>query len=372
MPTSKMMMKLSSVVIAIVAISALLFFLFLLSSLGLVDYASIVALSPRVGIRGSGNITMPPWEEEEEEEELTAFTTIWEEANSSRTDVGEDAATSARRPVSFVPFPYNTLGSGIDMKCAWETRILPAGNNYDLTQRAAFAEGICVPPHLNASIHVFSSAEAKECLRSRRVIISGDSYMKQLFVGLADILLSKKLNGDKEIIGSVKRSAVVASTNRWLAERRNRDASFPHVEYRCEMECYGYDENAPFGKVCSGCINPLTSKNNGSTVAVVGAGVHIGGGVLEEIMKFLDLAVRTVFVPMPAAKSMQASKSLSVYEGLLPYVAPNVPEHPFLDVYQLTRSCTMANCSYDGGHRSRYVNRWKAQLLLNTLCEVLE
>ena len=29
----------------------------------------------------------------------------------------------------------------------------------------------------------------------------------------------------------------------------------------------------------------------------------------------------------------------------------------------------MENCSYDGGHRSRYVNRWKAQLLLNTLCE---
>ena len=156
----------------------------------------------------------------------------------------------------------------------------------------------------------------------------------------------------------------MASVNRWLAGRRNKDASFPHVEYRCEMECYGYPENAPFGEVCSGCINPLTSKNNSSSVAVVGAGVHIGGGAVKEIRKFLDLAVHTVFLPSKGGNV--------VYEGLLPYLAPNVPEHPFLDVYPLMRSCTMANCSYDGIHRSRYVNRWKAQLLLNTLCEVLE
>ena len=96
----------------------------------------------------------------------------------------------------------------------------------------------------------------------------------------------------------------------------------------------------PFGEVCSGCINPLTSKNNSSSVAVVGAGVHIGGGAVKEIRKFLDLAVRTVFVPSKGGNV--------VYEGLLPYLAPNVPEHPFLDVYPLMRSCTMANCSYDG------------------------
>ena len=315
-----MMMKSSSVVIAIVAISALV----LLTRFRLVNYSNIFdPSSPRVGNTsgiGSGNTTMPIWEEEEEEE-LTASTTIREETNSSRTDVvGEDAATSVRRrpAVSFVPFPHNTLGSGIDMECAWETRpiLLAAGDEheYDSTQRAAFDEGICVPPILNASIHVYSSSEAKECLRYRRVIISGDSYMKQLFIGLADILLSKKLNGDREIIGRAKRSAVVASANRWLAGRRNKDASFPHVEYRCEMECYGYPENAPFGEVCAGCINPLTSRNNGNaTVAVVGAGVHIGGVVDGEIRKFLDLAVRTVFVPMPAAnKGKNASKSLRV------------------------------------------------------------
>ena len=57
---------------------------------------------------------------------------------------------------------------------------------------------------------------------------------------------------------------------------------------------------------------------------------------------------------------------------LIQNVAPTNPDHPYLDVFQLTNSCNMENCSYDGGHRSRYVNRWKAQLLLNTLCEYLD
>ncbi|KAL3800413.1 hypothetical protein ACHAW5_009091 [Stephanodiscus triporus] len=259
----------------------------------------------------------------------------WEEGRAAPTMGDEiiimsnDTNDYNRRRAIFIPFPHNTLGSGVDMECRWETKALREGDaaKYDSTQRAAFAEGVCVPPRLNSSLRVFSSAEARECLRFRRVIISGDSYMKQLFVGLADILLSTKLSRDYQMVGSSNRSKVVASANHYLTERRRRD----------------------------------------NTVAVVGAGVHIEGAALGEIKKFLNLTKRTIFVPMPAG----LNRSREVYEGLLPYLAPNHPEHPFLDVFQLTRSCTMQNCSYDGSHRSRYVNRWKAQLLLNTLCEIL-
>lgn len=95
--------------------------------------------------------------------------------------------------------------------------------------------------------------------------------------------------------------------------------------------------------------------------------MHIKGAAVGEIKKFLNLTKRTIFVSMPAG----SNRLREVYERMLPYLAPNQPEHPFLDVFQLTRSCTMQNCSYDGSHRSRHVNRWKAQLLLNTLCEIL-
>mmetsp|Transcript_24896 Transcript_24896/g.42369 ORF Transcript_24896/g.42369 Transcript_24896/m.42369 type:complete len:96 (-) Transcript_24896:32-319(-) len=43
----------------------------------------------------------------------------------------------------------------------------------------------------------------------------------------------------------------------------------------------------------------------------------------------------------------------------------------YLDYFQLTHTCYFDNCTSDGGHRSRFVNRWKAQLLLNTLCDYI-
>jgi len=283
------------------------------------------------------------------------------------------ASRIRQRRVIFIPFPHNTLGSGADMECKWETITLPPYDNnittYDSTQLAAFAEGVCIPPFLNASIHVFSSNEARSCLRSKRVIISGDSYMKQLFIGIADILLGKKVHGDMEIMGAENRSHVVATTNYWLAQRyESTNFSFPKVEYTCEESCYGR-YLAPFSKHCSKCINALTTMdgNNNNTIAVVGAGVHPKANI-NEIKKFLTLVKKTIFVPMP---HLEDNKSRNYYNAVLPHVAPRQPEHPFLDVYQLTSSCTMANCSYDGGHRSRYVNRWKAQLLLNTLCKII-
>ena len=42
---------------------------------------------------------------------------------------------------------------------------------------------------------------------------------------------------------------------------------------------------------------------------------------------------------------------------------------PFLDFFELTRACMWDNCTSDGGHRSRFVNRMKAQMLVNMLCE---
>jgi hypothetical protein len=308
------------------------------------------------------------------------------ETNFTRNDqetvvvVNDTSSATSRihrqRRVIFIPFPHNTLGGGTDMECKWETLITPPSNNnknnittkYDSTQLSAFAEGVCIPSHINSSIHVFSSNEARTCLQSKKVIISGDSYMKQLFIGLADILLGKKVHGNKEIIGAENRSHIVATTNYWLTRRyeSSTNASFPKVEYTCEESCYGR-YLAPFSQHCSTCINALTAgNNNNNTIAVVGAGVHPKASI-DEIKRFLTLAQKTIFVPMPY---LGDNKSLNYYNAVLPYVAPRQPEHPFLDVYQLTSSCTMANCSYDGGHRSRYVNRWKAQLLLNTVCKI--
>ena len=119
---------------------------------------------------------------------------------------------------------------------------------------------------------------------------------------------------------------------------------------------------------------------------VVGVGIHTYSRLKKQVDKavqhiqyFLDTEAqynRTIYVSQPHYFSRedypdQSANMERVYRGLLPHVAPENPAHPFLDAYELTKSCQMENCTFDGGHRSRYVNRWKAQLLLNTLCEVL-
>ena len=288
--------------------------------------------------------------------------------------------------IKFIPYPHKTLGSGNAMKCNWTTIPLNDTNNtydYDFTQQKAFSEGVCIPQ--NISIHIFSSNEAKECLSSKRIIIAGDSYNKQLFIGLADILLSKHIQNGKEILDGTYRKTVTALTNSVLAKRYKNDPSFPNVQYKCESKCYGNKATGEFDDTCPECINSYTKDDN--TVAVVGAGIHLPGGIVgvkdrvRMISTFLDRSNRTIYVPMPhslvemvppkyhdSAPSKNAMKE-EVYNALLPNLAPQNIQHPFLDIYQLTRSCTFSNCTFDGGHKSRYVNRMKAQLLLNTLCE---
>lgn len=299
-----------------------------------------------------------------------------------QTNQPHNITTSAGVGVKFIPYPHKTLGSGKDMQCQWETKFVSNPSVYDFIQLSAFEEGICIPIHPNGTIHIFTSVEAKKCLSYKRVIISGDSYMKQLFVGLADILLGKKLQNDEQITDSALRKRIVETANYWLAKRRKKDATFPTVIYSCEQPCYGKDNS--FSKKCSKCINSYTLEDQ-NTVAAVGAGVHIMArkdvnATARVVDEFLNLTKRTIFVSMPSYQLQKvpeqyrevSSTRNNLYDAMIPNLAPRNPDHPFLDVFQLTRSCTMNNCSYDGGHRSRYVNRWKAQLLLNTLCKVAE
>ena len=44
------------------------------------------------------------------------------------------------------------------------------------------------------------------------------------------------------------------------------------------------------------------------------------------------------------------------------------PRVRFLDAYHLTKACKYENCSLDGAHRSAFVNRMKFQIILNYIC----
>lgn len=164
--------------------------------------------------------------------------------------------------VRFIPYPHKTLGSGIDLQCQWETRPVAQDNNLseetsslDFTQRNAYTEGICIPPSLNDTLHIFSTAEAVECLssgvqhRDIKLLISGDSYMKQLYIGLVDILLSKPINNDEEIMGAKHRDKFIniaqAEMEKYGLEKN--ESIFPYVDFTGQ-QCYG---DKPLSTTCS-------------------------------------------------------------------------------------------------------------------------
>jgi hypothetical protein len=332
----------------------------------------------------------------------TSFTPFFSSTTlkMTTTTTTTEANNTRQQPprAKFVPFPHQNLGTGDEgAGCTWTTKPITNDDNdidettgipYDTIQRAAFSQGICLP-HSNHThkLHVFSRAQAIECLspvmqggRNITVAISGDSYNRQLFIGLADILLGRPWN--IEILNSKMRSKLTDQTNLELLEHHRNDSTFPNVQYVCSEDCYGMKKS--LAKACSSCINHYT-KGNPNAVAVVGAFVHIHGrlhgnltAVLNEIWGFLDNSPQVIFnsgpsyetskVPVQYRNASHHQKGEAFYNQILPHMAPYDEQRPFLDFFQLTRACYMEHCSYDGGHRSRYVNRWKAQLLLNTIC----
>ena len=205
----------------------------------------------------------------------------------------------------FIQYPHRTLGSGEDVQCTWETKSLEKfSERHDLIQRAALTEGICIPPTLKDSLHVFSTAEAIECLSPAiqrcnvNVIFAGDSYTMHLFIGLADIVLGRAWN--QELHDGETRRATLKEVQEDLHKAHNMNPSFPKLEFVCKSECYGSKQ--PFSKHCSDCMNVYTSsKQNKDTVAVVGVGVHIliklktVNATAEELKMFLKMANRTIF-----------------------------------------------------------------------------
>jgi hypothetical protein len=160
------------------------------------------------------------------------------------------------------------------------------------------------------------------------------------------------------------------------------------VSFACKAPCHG--QSRIFGKKCSNCVKKFLrerSKGDKVVVPVVGAGIHIfkafKGQVdqriqvdltIEQFQLFADAMENIIFNSPPSyeiskvpEEYQNATKGTAAYYWFfLPHVAKYKIQ--YLDFFQLTRSCAMANCTEDGGHRGRFVNRWKAQLLLNTLC----
>ena len=168
-----------------------------------------------------------------------------------------------------------------------------------------------------------------------------------------------------------------------MQEKRAKDPSMPEVVAMCTVECYGSEPN--FRATCSKCMQDfIDSRPRKTVVPVVGAGIHIYNlqynrdinGTLAELRAFFKRLPGMIYTSQPcydiSKVPEQYRKSTFGRELMYWKMLPRLHQFDvgYLDYYQPTHTCWMDNCTADGGHRSRFVNRWKAQLLLNKICEI--
>lgn len=249
----------------------------------------------------------------------------------------------------------------------------------DKIQTHAIHEGIFFPNKENfTKFHLFSSKEANDCIKGKDIYFFGDSYIQQCFIGFGEVILKKVSN--VEIINGTIRNEETNAMQGKLKDFLDNDTTVKFVMDNCrhgDLKCAisELDNNASLRK----------------------ADVLIGNILVHHMtlhrqeMGYLDEYVIQLKELLKKAESYKLTWATGPS-----YVISRVPEQyrnitrnsptefmnfkaidlaeeldvPLLDFFSLTHSCKWANCTSDGGHRSRFVNRMKAQMILNNICKL--
>ena len=233
-------------------------------------------------------------------------------------------------------------------------------------------------------IRIFSQAEVIQCLNNRKMYIAGDSYSLNLAIGLTDLLVGNVSNANvtthAERLSYMRMTVAMMKQTPYLEKI---DVNFVCNE---RPQCVG---DAPNLKTCRNCLESLGPAD----VTVVGAAVHLLNypessvhSVMNSIKWFLETTPNIIWTSVPSynGKVVPSQLTKRIFGTTATYVLSRGPTGlmrkitnfspngvPFLDFYELSRVCLSkwSNCTTDGGHRSRFMNRMKAQMLVNMLCE---
>lgn len=260
-----------------------------------------------------------------------------------------------------------------------------------------------------AGYNIYSSGAALECLVSRYedIAVFGDSYMRNLYKGIQDVLSgvlnygpsSKVVQDDQGTHLDPGKSASTYTTT-FQASPRSIKVSY----YRM----FGIDLNilrsvsiSPktlviFGSMVHdhkfGAVDKLikaTSKKH--KAALLNDKDHPGRKKyrraahaiwMSKIPDVLELfrSNKFIWVTSPyyetskvqlhsaeaAINQVNARYFLYNLEGVNKVLAAK--DSMFLDCFHLTKTCVFNNCSEDGAHRASFVNRMKFHIILNAVC----
>lgn len=212
--------------------------------------------------------------------DVKAIETIGRSALSGDTD-----QTGKIRFVNYPHRPMDKYWNTSDGVITGHWRATGVGSKVDPISKAAAVQTYYVNNGAE-QFRIYSSVEAKQCLKGRRVSFAGESYLKQTFLGLADILLADPTNTENPHQASAHNyiDTIVAD----LVPRLAR-IGFAGVRLVCSdhHQCYGQTSgwthppySTPNENSMQKCYECLAAESNaavntGSDALIVGTGVHL-------------------------------------------------------------------------------------------------
>lgn len=265
---------------------------------------------------------------------------------------------------TFVSYPHTKMFRGELLSGQWlvgdaaeKYFHLPT---YDRIQRAAIDEGVFIPNgHHHASgsrsWYLFSSMDARKCLFNKRLDFAGDSYMKQFLIGLTDILLSSPSN--VEIYGRETRTEIM--NDRLDTVKMSSDPSIKAVKLMWRYASCEHEDMQCF-------VDNVKETPPQASVFVMNSFIHQRrtDSYLGQVSALFGIkAAHLIWATAPYYGDNALDTRNNGTKALA--LSKNVPA---LDFLTLTATCPWTRCVADGSHRARFVNRMKAQMLLNLVC----
>eukprot|EP00038_Savillea_parva_P014364 m.215447 g.215447 ORF g.215447 m.215447 type:complete len:307 (-) comp27885_c0_seq1:20-940(-) len=236
---------------------------------------------------------------------------------------------------------------------------------------------------------IWSTEQARKCVKGKVVVFGGDSYSMQCYMGLSEVLTGEVITN--EVASGSRRSVALREAQTAMASLAPDDI---HVAWTCSKidECYG---DRGYLDLCIKCL-----QTHHADVVVLSTGIHMMSRFRKVYQADADTISSRRF--QQDKMSTMLNETLNAFEnvpnliwGTPPsYRKAKIPEkyretmplsdmeHYYyetlrlanmkrvrvVDFHTMTEACAWDNCTSDGGHRARFVNRAKAQAVLELMC----
>eukprot|EP01135_Chromosphaera_perkinsii_P001370 Nk52_evm1s165 gene=Nk52_evmTU1s165 len=234
----------------------------------------------------------------------------------------------------------------------------------------------------SASFHWYTQQETLSCLQNTSVYVIGDSFMKNLFIGLADLIQGNTSDVYYQDLDYLRPDPVLYPEINITSVYRRHFAFWSHAdeEIYFQLPILKEADYVIIGILTHDIAKSriteqfphLQDREDLDDVSFWRPLYRAHLYRLVQVTKELGVRVLWTSAPSYSTKEWTDIDPHSRIPNQFNVDAFEIMTHhgiPFLDTHFLSTTCTDQSCMGDSGaHKSRYVNRVKAQMVLNHIC----